>query len=238
MAKHLYNSLLDLLHDQEIGEEGLVRAFQALAWEFGVDHQIFDQKFRELLEDPIFWQSMDVDQRLAFLINAFFDALDETRVQIGAETIGMVNTFMGRPAPPFPKMLADFGFLFRCREYARVYSDRVCAGGFENTVKRASRLLVREYEEQFNKPEHAHNALEGRWKVPEAVVGDPAAQAIAQLDAPDRETRLHAIAELETLGDDHAVPFLERLLKDPDEVVMNRAFEAVLALKGMELELS
>ncbi|MHA1732256.1 MAG: HEAT repeat domain-containing protein [Promethearchaeota archaeon] len=242
MVRHVHRTVLENLPERgPVTEECLVGALEPLVREFDVDEQLFREKTGDLLDDPTFWSSMDREQRLSFLVNAFFDALDETRVQLGAEAIAIVNSLGGRSLPvSFPKLVRDFGFLFRAREYARVFSDNTCAGGYANTVKRASVVLAREYEEQYDLPEDAPPSRGLPWREPPAsgtaerpdglILG-----VVSQLESPDPQERLSAIDELEQLADEQAVPYLERLLKDEDELVMNRAFEAILSLKGLSL---
>ncbi|GAB4306763.1 MAG: hypothetical protein Kow0069_03830 [Promethearchaeota archaeon] len=230
-ARRVYHVVLRQFEeglDRETDElDLLLEALRCLATRLGVDERTLEELTSRRLDDPVFWRSIDRQQRVAFLTNDLFDALDLTRLELANAAVGLAHYLAGRPppAPTLPVLRGQLGFLFRAREYARVYSDLVANGGYENVVRRASRALSRRFEE-------TNGAVEREERAP-ATPADPALEeALAGLRAPGSEERLRAIGALEKLGNAAAVEPLKLLLNDPDERVRNRALDAILALCG------
>ncbi|HMF30296.1 MAG TPA: hypothetical protein VKK79_02710 [Candidatus Lokiarchaeia archaeon] len=233
MGSDIYNTLVEFCPTTgEIAVDDVVRALSALCQKYLVDSDIFQTKIHAYLDDPVFWSNMDDMQRKSFLIAAFFDSLDETRIALAEQLIQSIIHFPFSKAfaSTFPKLVRDLGFLFRAREYAEIFST-INSGSYSNVLNRANAVLAAEYAREM----HSELDTTAQEEKSEPIVEDSQLnREIERLSSNSEEEVLDAIINLRKFGS-RAVPFLETLLHHPSDEVQMKALITIMEIKNMPL---
>ncbi len=231
MTDDVFNFVLSKVPIEEaIGPESLASMLAELAPRYDVDHEFFSQKVQALVGDPHFWSSMDDLQRFSFIIAAFFEALDDTRVKLAEETLKITSSLPFSKIHPstFPKLVKNLGFAFRAREYAFLF-NQVCDDGYAKIVRRANKALAKEYRA------HVQERTEPMVTQVIAEEGGDFERLVSQLRSAKDEEVLTAIEALKTYGM-KAVDPLETLLHHKNEEIASKALDVILELKEVRHE--
>ncbi len=206
-----------------------------ILFEIGREFQVYEPYLRsgldELKHSREVWLALDSEQKTAFKISAFFDALDQTREDLATHSIMAVSKlFYQEPLIPNYK-LHDFGFLFRAREYASVYSRLICNNGYANTVRRISRVLKDEFEDIFIN----QRDVEEESKPIDSTILERVTELTEVLQNGTDAEILGAIDEIQEKHLFDAQESLHFLLNHPNEEIQARALDVIMDFEGEEM---
>lgn len=219
-------------------EEDLKAPLKKICIKYGISLEKVQKFINKRKESKLIWETLDTDQQAVFVVNSFFEAIEEYLVQTYYICMSFVKLITLDPnfSPKLRRSdfgLEDFGFVFRARGYAEIASNRIFNGGFDNTVKRLNKLLLKEYNETFlekkpqpEKDENVSYNIEDLTEEKQYVI-----QMLQEGNAHEKMEAITLIIDnriMEALND------LEYLLNYDDENVMNAAFDAVVILKGLK----
>ncbi|MFW5895344.1 MAG: hypothetical protein ACOCT9_01240 [archaeon] len=215
-------------------ETDLIKPLKILSEKYAIPFSLIMEFIQERKSSKMVWDSLDTDQKALFYVNSFFEAFEKKIIDAYYICLNLAKFFflnldieIKMKRSDFRK--GDFSFLHRARAYARAFSRLVCNGGYDNTVERINQALYREYQEEFlektkkketTKTSHKHLSEGKRYII----------QVLKNGTVKEKLNAIDLIIENKIY---EAVNQLEYLLKDQDEKVMNRAFEAITILKNL-----
>jgi len=186
------------------------------------------------------WETLDSDQQAMFIINAFFEAFEENLINsyylaISFSKLITLNPKINATLKHLDFGLGDFGFVYRARGYAYIFSKKVCNNGFGNTVKRLNRLLLKEYKNTFTeKIKNPLNTIEQKNSDVISELSEEKRYVIEMLKQGNVKEKLEAINLIVQNQIYEALDELEYHLNDKNDRIINAAYEAVIILKDLK----
>ncbi len=219
-------------------EEDLKKPLKILAERYTIPYKNILQFIEQRKEHRLIWETLDIDQQVVFIINAFFEAFEENLVNSYYISMSWAKFLWLNPRikprlKPTDFGLKDFGFVFRARGYAFIASKCVFNDGFSNTVKRLNKVLLQEYNETFIEKK---DNIEITTEAPISLEDLPEEKryVIEMLKQGNSHEKLEAISIIMENKIKEALNELEYLLNYENDEVMNAAFDAILVLKELD----
>lgn len=247
----IYNQLLeDLPKDEnQLNSSIIEESLKKITLTYPVDPNILLDKF-EKVKNPIEnWNFMDISLKIAVIINAFFDSIDETMKNLAENyqdnnELSILLERNGKESPTINYGLEDFGFVFRARIYCWLYSLYRCNNSYLNLIKRIDTHLYRLYHEYFvekNRTPYSER------KTSEKVDANSKNQSVklnssnkikviaSDLDSRDEQKILSTIKLIQDNKIQELKSKLEYLFNHPNQKIAESALEAYLSFQDSEL---
>ncbi|MFO8017925.1 MAG: hypothetical protein R6U96_04775 [Promethearchaeia archaeon] len=237
LIKDIFDTFYLNLPEQESEfnpESDLRIPLKILAKKYSIPFELILDFINERKSSRMIWDSLDKDQKALFYVNSFFEAFEKKIIDAYYICLSLVR-FLFLNLDIYPKMKrsdfrkGDFSFLHRARGYAHTFSRLICRGGYDNTVERLNTALLKEYQETFLRDKKSKKRKVSNRK----HLSEGKRYIIQTLKNGTTKEKLEAIDVIIENNIYEAVEELEYLLKDQDEKVMNRAFEAITILKNL-----
>ncbi|MBD3350542.1 MAG: hypothetical protein GF364_03550 [Candidatus Lokiarchaeota archaeon] len=123
--------------------------------EFNIPKRILNERLDRIKAPAKNWNYMSKELKIAVIINAFIDSIDESFIMDLAKRRNHNKTLaevLDRFNPNSPKIiyeLEDFGFVFRARVYVTLLSKEFYNNAFSNVIRRIDSALKQLYMEYF-----------------------------------------------------------------------------------------
>lgn len=243
LVEDIFNIFIDNLPENEETlepEQDLIVPLKELSERYMVPLPLVKRYIEERKAPKQIWETLDADQQVMFIINAFFEAFEENLVEsyyvaINFSKLITLNPKLKITLKRLDFSLGNFSFVFRARGYSHIFSKNICNNGFNNTVKRLNDLLLKEYIDTFiDKREASIETQEAKMSFNLSDLSEEKRYVIEMLREGNEKEKLEAIDLIIQNHIYEAIEELEYLLSDKSEAIMNAAYEAVIILKGLD----
>jgi ribosomal protein S17E len=233
MIEYFYHEITSRLPEEEssCAPDLLDDVLFDLLVRFEIPREYLEAEFNNLKSIPSAWIGLEEDMKCAFKINAFFNAIDNSREEFAKNTLNMINNlFNPKGEVRIPNFrIKNFGFLFRAREYSKLFSQYVCNDGYSQTVKRISKVLLEEYQDVQKGLENKDiDAIQENSQDPLSKEHE---SLIKSLESDNIDSIIKAINEIQEKKIESMKKFLEQLLQHPNEEIQNKALDAILSFE-------